>query len=74
MDSKPVQSDLLILYILNLEILLLFIKYISFVSYCVINIYSHEDRKMFPVLSCFMKIVFHNMAADEGVIFYECYL
>jgi hypothetical protein len=72
MDNKPDQADLLILYIVNLEILLLFIKYISFVSYCVIDIYSHGDRKMFPVLSCFTEIMFHNMTADEGVIFPEC--
>ena len=60
MDSKPDQADLLILCIVNLEILLLLIKYISFVSSCVIDIYSYRDRKMFPGLSRFMEIMFRR--------------
>lgn len=71
MGIKPVKSDLLKLYNVNLEMLLLFIKYISFVSYCVINIYSHRGRKMFLVSSCFTEIMFHYTSADEGVIFSE---
>ena len=69
MNSKPDQADLLILYIVNLEILLLFFEYIFYISSCAINIYSHRDRKMFPGLSRIAEIMFHNMAADEYVFF-----
>ena len=72
MDSKPDQVDLLILYIVNLEILLLFSEYISFVSYYVTNVYNLRGRKIFPGLSRFTEIIFHNMAADKGMISPEC--
>ncbi len=72
MDCKTDQTDLLIFNSVNLETLLLFIKYISFVSSNVIDTYSQRDRKIFPGLSRFTEIMFHNMAADKGVIFPEC--
>ncbi len=73
MDDKLDQADLLIFYSVNLEILLLLIiKCISFVSFCVTNIYSHMGREIFPGLSRFTEIMFHNMAADKGVIPPEC--
>jgi len=74
MASKPDQADLLVLYIVNLEILLLFIKYISIVSSYIIDIYSQRGRKTFPGLSRFTEIMFHNMTTDKGMIFPECKL
>jgi hypothetical protein len=72
MDSKPDQADLLILYIVNLEILLLFSEHISFVSSYVNDVYNLRGRKIFPGLSRFTEILFHNMTADKGVISPEC--